>query len=89
MEGSEGRFYSCDWREIDAEIAMATTVAENSKHFTKREIERARQARELMARMGFPSVEQAMSIVNSGSNFDITTRDFQIADTEGGKIWPH
>lgn len=85
VEGSEGRFDSCDWREVDAEIAMVTTVAENSKLFTKREIERARQARELMARMGFPTVEQAMSIVNSGSNFDITTRDFQIADAVWGK----
>ena len=85
VKGSEGRFYSCDWREVEAEIAMVTTVAQNSQLFTKREIERARQARELMARIGFPTVEQAMSKVNSGSNFDITTRDFQIADAIWGK----
>ena len=30
--------------------------------------------------MGFSTVEQAMSIVNSGSNFDITARDFQVKD---------
>ena len=35
--------------------------------------------------MGFPTVEQAMSIVNSGSNFDITARDFQVADAIWGK----
>ena len=85
VKGSEGRFYSCDWREVEAEITMVTTVAQNSQLFTKREIERARQARELMARIGFPTVDQAMSIVNSGSNFDITTRDFQIADAIWGK----
>lgn len=55
------------------------------KTFTKREIGQARRARELLARMGFPTVEQAMSIVNAGSNFDITARDFQIADAIWGK----
>ena len=85
VKGSEGRFYSCDWRDVEAEIAMVTTVAQNSQLFTKREIERARQARKLVARMGFPTVDQAMSIVNSGSNFDITTRDFQIADAIWGR----
>ena len=85
IEGSEGRFYSCDWRDVDTEAALVTTVVENSKGFTKREIERARQAREMLARMGFPTVEQAMSIVNAGSNFEVTARDFQIADAIWGK----
>ena len=83
--GSEGRFYSCDWRDVEHDKALVTTVTENLKAFTKREIEQARRARELLARMGFPTVEQAMSIVNSGSNFDITARDFQIADAIWGK----
>ena len=55
-------------------------MVKNLKAFTKREIEQARRARELLARMDFPTVEQAMSIVNSESNFEITARDFQIAD---------
>ena len=77
--GSEGRFYSCDWRDVEHDKALVTTVVENLKAFTKREIEQARRARELLARMGFPTVEQAMSIANSGSNFDI------IADAIWGK----
>ena len=83
--GSEGRFYSCDWREFQQELALVTTVTENLKAFTKREIEGARRARELLARMGFPTVEQAMAIVNSGSNFDVSSRDFQITDAIFGK----
>ena len=39
----------------------------------------------MLARMGFPTVEQAMSIINCGSNFDVTARDFQIADAIWGK----
>ena len=62
---------------------MVTTVMGNFEAFTKREIERAKKARELLARMGFPTVQQAMSILNSGSNFEVTARDFQIADA----IW--
>ena len=85
VPGSEGRFYSCDWRSVEAESAMVTTVEQNLRAFTKREIDRARSARELMARMGFPSVVTAMSIVNSGSNFDISARDFQVAESIWGR----
>ena len=62
-----------------------TTVVDNLKAFTKRKIEQARRARELLARMCFPAVEQAMSIINSGSNFDVTARDSQIADAIWGR----
>ena len=87
VPGTEGKFHSCDWRNIEAGTAFVATVEENLKAFTKREIERARKARELMARMGFPTVEQAMSVVNSGSNFDVSSRDFQIGRRFGGEIW--
>ena len=83
VPGSEGRFYSCDWREAEAQSAMIATVEQKSRAFTRREIDRARSARELMARIGFPTATMAMSIINSGSNFDISARDFQIA----GSIW--
>ena len=85
VAGSEGRFYSCDWRDVESDRALVTTVADNLKVFTKREVEQARRAREMLARMGFPTVEQAMSIINCGSNFDVTARDFQIADAIWGK----
>ena len=76
VPGSEGRFYSCDSREVRAESAMVATVEQNSRAFTRREIDRARSARELMARMGFPTAKMAMSIINSGNNFDISAREF-------------
>ena len=85
VPGSEGRFYSCDWRSVGAELAMVATVEQNMRPFTKREMERARSARGLMARMGFPSVAMAMSIVNSGSNFDVSAHDFHVAEA----IWGH
>ena len=64
---------------------MVATVEQKMLAFTKREIDRARSARELMARMGFPSVAMAMSIVNSGSNFDTSARDFQVAEAIWGR----
>ena len=59
---------------------MVTTVEQNLRAFTKREIGRARSARELMSRMGFLTIRMVMSIVNSESNFDITSRDFETAE---------
>lgn len=38
-----------------------------------------------MGRMGFPTVGTAMSIVNSGSNFDTSARDFEFAEAIWGK----
>ena len=52
-------------QNVEAESAMVATVEQNSRAFTRREIDRARSARELMARMGFPSVAMVMSIVNT------------------------
>ena len=85
IPGSEGRFYSCDWRKVSEDKILVTTVATNMAMFTKREIDQAAKARELLARMGFPSVSQAIAILNSGSNFDVSARDFQIADAIWGK----
>ena len=61
IPGNRGRFYSYDWRTVEAEMAMVTTVNQNMKAFTKRGIDRARSARELMGRMGFPAVGTAIS----------------------------
>ena len=89
IEGSEGRFYICDVRDIlkntreDSDMAMVQTVTENIQHFTKREVEGARRAVEMRARMGFPSLEKAISLVRSGKNFDVCERDFRIAES----IW--
>ena len=56
VKGSKGRFYSCDWRDVEADTALVTTVSENSKAYSKREVEQARRAREMLVRMGFPTV---------------------------------
>jgi hypothetical protein len=70
---------------MPAESALVQTVEDNLRTFTKRELLQAKKARELMVRMGFPSVQQAIRTANSGSNFDVTPRDFEIADTIWGK----
>jgi Zinc knuckle len=79
--------YMCDTRSMieSREAAFVQTVEDNMKLFTKREIAQARKARESLARMGFPSVGQAKRTANSESNFDVTARDFEIADAIWGK----
>ena len=37
IPGSEGRFYTCDWREPSMKSAMVATVKENLEAFTTRE----------------------------------------------------
>ena len=88
VKGSEGRFYTYDTRsefELAPDAAMVQTVEENLGRFTKREVKQAKLARELLARMGFPSVTEAISMMNSGTNFDVTARDFQVAESIWGK----
>jgi hypothetical protein len=84
--GSDGRFYVCDLdvREV-RERAMVQTVSENLRRYTKREIESAERAREMLGRMGFPSTADAISMISSGSNFDLTARDFQRAESIWGR----
>jgi hypothetical protein len=85
--GSEGRFYICDVRTmvVPRENALVQTVEENMKSFTKRDVLQARKARKMLARMGFPSVAQAIRTASSGSNFEVTARDFETADAISGK----
>ena len=90
VDSSEGRFYVCDLRSMmsENETAFVQTVTENMRRFTKREVEQAQRARDMLARMGFPSVIDAMNMVGTGSNFDLTARDFQVADAIWGKDIP-
>jgi hypothetical protein len=91
--GSEGRFYVCQLSTMvgtakvsaddEHQIAFVQTVDENMKRYSKREIGGATRAREILSRMGYPSVQQAIAIVESGVNFDITGHDFRIAEA----IW--
>ena len=54
MTGSEGQFYCCNMRErrTSIERAFIETTTENMNRYTKREVESARNARELLGRMG-------------------------------------
>ena len=88
IPGSEGRFYVCDIRNMVSTAAtshkiMVQTVAENLVRYTKREVESAGRARELLAKMGYPSVEMAIAMLRDGSNFDVSEYDFRVADS----IW--
>ena len=89
IPGNEGRFYVCDVRSMISkgatshppeEHAMIQTVADNLKQYTKREVVAARCARELIARMGYPSVEEAISMLRTGNDFNVTEYDFSVAD---------
>jgi hypothetical protein len=53
------------------------------QRYTKREVGGATRARDMLCKMGYPSVQQAIAMVESGMNFDITAHDFRIAEA----IW--
>ena len=59
---------------------LIETKNENMSRYTKREIEGARKARNLLAKMGFPPVSQAIEIATRGVNFTVTGTNFQIAN---------
>ena len=62
VDGSEGRFYSCDTESMIStektkhkrETALISTVEANKSKYTKREIDSAARAKELLSRMGYP-----------------------------------
>ena len=58
------------------EQALVTTVEDNMRRFTKREIGQAAASRELLARMGYPPVEMAIAMIRGGSNFSVSEADF-------------
>ena len=92
VSGSEGRFYVCRMKKQSVptnpkppadEITLIETASENVRRYTKREVEAATRAREMLSKMGFSQISQAISIANVGRNFDITAEDYAIAEA----IW--
>ena len=81
--GSGGRFYCCDMGDKVNDRVLVETVAENMKVYTKREISGATKARDMLGKMGYPPISEAISIIGNGKNFDITAHDFAVADA----IW--
>ena len=65
--------------------AMVQTVGDNLQLCTKREVASARNARELLARMGYPAVEEAIAMLRDGNDFNVTDYDFRVADAIWGK----
>ena len=64
---------------------MIETVQNNMLRYTKREVAGANRARLLLRKMGFPSIKNAIDIATRGSDFDVTARDFEIAEGIYGK----
>ena len=86
VDGSEGKFYVCNVKQmVEPEEIYIDTVAENLRRYTKREIDSATRARKLLAVMGYPSVEMAISMLRDGTGFDVTEYDFKVADAIWGK----
>jgi hypothetical protein len=86
--GNDSKFYVCNMDglvSMDAteEGTMITTVANNMVRYTKREVFSAKKARELLARLGHPSVENAIAMLRDGTGFTVTPYDFQVANA----IW--
>ena len=84
----------CDTRSMIAlkptfhpnrETALVATVSENMRKYTKREVESAGAARELLARMGYPSVENAIAMIKGGDNMRVTESYFRVAHDIWGK----
>jgi hypothetical protein len=67
------------------DMALVATVSENMREYSKREIESAGAAREMLARMGYPSVENAIVMIKGGDNMKVTERDFRVAHDIWGK----
>ena len=52
---------------------------------SQKEVASASEARELLARMGYPSVENAIAMIKGGDNMKVNERDFRIAHDIWGK----
>ena len=63
------------------EIALVNCVEENKTRFTNRELEKAKQARELYAMVGFPSEKDFKGLIRNQMlyNVDISTQDIDNA----------
>ena len=92
IPGSESKFYVCNVKTMISNVptshpaeeeALVTTVADNMKKYTKREVMGAMASRELLAKLGYPSVENAIAMLRDGTGFTVTPYDFKVADA----IW--
>jgi Reverse transcriptase (RNA-dependent DNA polymerase) len=85
--GRRSSHYACDMADTDQ--TFVTTVADNMRQYTKREVTQAKNARELIARLGYPSSQATIDMLDAGmSNCDVTKQDVRNADAIFGPCIP-
>jgi hypothetical protein len=57
-------------KPVTKELVAITTVDENKSHYTKRELKQAEEAKAFMKKTGYPSVADAIKIIESGAITD-------------------
>ena len=85
FERSENGLYFHDTR--NRQIIFLNSQLENSQKYTKRQIERAREARNLYQMIGYPSINDFKNAIKYGYIKDcpITLEDIAIAEDIFGK----
>ena len=87
QDGRRSSHYACDMADTDQ--AFVTTVADNMRQYTKREVAQAKTARELMARLGYASSQPTIDMLDAGvSHCDVTKQDARNADAIYGSCIP-
>ena len=71
-------------------MALLSTVAENERLHSVRDVSRAKEARSLTRRLGFPPSQSLARMLNSGSIIDcpVTSRDVILSDSIYGPAEP-
>lgn len=79
---SKSGLYVCDFDQypvykLNAALALVQTVAQNEQLYTKREVEDARKAREIMKQLAYPSIKDMVAMIKNGVivNLPITVHD--------------
>ena len=79
--GSRSSHYACDMAIPAHTDTLIATVADNMRQYTKREVNQATNARELMARLAHASSQGTIGMLDTGLvNCDVTKQDVRNAD---------
>ena len=74
---------------VNTDQAFVTTVADDMRQYTKREVDQAKVARELMVRLSYASTQATISTLDAGvSNCAVTKQDVRNADAIFGSSIP-
>jgi hypothetical protein len=77
---AKGKHYAYDAAQ-NSNSVLVSTVAENEAKYTKREVEAAKTARDLIGRLGVPSIKELADMISRGSiaNCPVTRADLSRA----------